>query len=109
MKAVCIMERVPIGRVRVRKLKHPDYQRHYTRNQLTKLLCRYFSNVEVDYSINEGRLIHWGVYRPSMRAPIRSIAALISLFFCNLAEVVGLGGKGPGRERHLIAVARTAA
>lgn len=86
---------------------YPDHQRHYKRIQLVQLLSRYFSNVDVRYSINEGRLIHWGVHEPSFRKPLRSVAALTSLFLCNLGEVLGLGGMGPDRKRHLIAVTRS--
>lgn len=88
---------------------YPDHQRHYRKNQLEQLLSRHFPSVDVHYCVNEGKLIHWGVYRPSFQAPIRSIVALISLFLCNLGEVAGFGGKGPKNKRHLIAVARLGA
>lgn len=87
---------------------YADHQRHYRRDQLVQLLARYFPSVDVQYSVNEGRLIHWGVYRPSLREPLRSLRALISLFVCDLCEVLGVGGKGPDGKRHLLAVARMA-
>jgi SAM-dependent methyltransferase len=87
---------------------YPDHKRHYTLAGLTSLLSCYFSSLDVRYTVNEGRLIQWGRHRPSSREPFRSLVGLIAHFLCDRLEFLGLGGMGPDRKRHLVAVARAA-
>jgi SAM-dependent methyltransferase len=85
---------------------YPDHKRHYRRDQLERLLSAHFPEVEVRYAVNGGWLLRFGVRRPSIRAPFRTLAGMAALFLCDRFESVGIGGKGPQGKRHLVAVAR---
>ena len=88
------------------RIPYPDHRRHYQRDHLVQLLTRYFSNVDVQYAVNAGRLIRWGVHRPTMRSPFRTLLSPTALFLCDRLEASGLGGIGPNGKRHLVALAQ---
>lgn len=85
---------------------YPDHKRHYKRDQLAAVLRQSFPDVDVRYVVNSGALIRWGVYRPSLRNPVRTGVSVASLFLSARLESAGVGGQGPDRKRHLLAVAR---
>jgi 2-polyprenyl-3-methyl-5-hydroxy-6-metoxy-1,4-benzoquinol methylase len=86
---------------------YPDHKRHYRRDQLFNLLAAPFgaTNVTVDYIVNAGRLLRWGVQRPSLRAPARTAVSIPALFLAAGLERTGIGGRGPSGKRHLLATA----
>jgi len=84
---------------------YPDHKRHYRRDQLTALLRRHFAHTDVRYVVNHGRLLSFGIRRPSLASPLGTCASMTALFAAGRAEDLGIGGQGPGGKRHLLAVA----
>lgn len=88
------------------RVPYADHKRHYEREQLRALLAGSFVNVQVRYAVNDDRLIRWGLHRPSVRSPLRSLISPAALFVSDRLEAAGVGGRGPKGKRHLVAVAR---
>jgi SAM-dependent methyltransferase len=55
---------------------NPDHKRHYTREQLYRLLASRFGRVEVDYAIRGGRSRSLGLRSWSIRHPLRTVVAM---------------------------------
>lgn len=56
--------------------KNPDHKRHYTREQLSNLLNKYFENCEVYYAVKTGKYRVWGLKSFDLKKPfliLRSI------------------------------------
>ena len=85
---------------------NPDHIRHYTRKQLTELLSRYFSDVQVTYGIKTGKYRYKGLRGFSLRRPLQTAESM----FCNLISKIESRGldEQPKRTAHLFAVAKKA-
>ncbi len=85
---------------------NPDHLRHYTGLQLTELLQRHFSQVDVYYGVKTGKHRYRGLAGISPARPLQSIKTAISNI-ANRIESRGLE-KTSQRTAHLFAVAHKA-
>jgi hypothetical protein len=86
-------------------IPHRDHRRHYRREQLTNLLARELSSVEVDYAVVAGRSRQLGMAGWTLKRPVRTALSMGG----NLVNGV-LSTRPDVRERaqgthHLIATA----
>jgi SAM-dependent methyltransferase len=79
-----------------------DHKRHYRTEQLRELLGRHFPLVNIRYAVNHGRLMRWGV--PCSRSRVRQLLGAPALGLSTALESIGIGGQGPHRKRHLVAL-----
>lgn len=85
---------------------YPDHKRHYRRSQLQALLARHLTGVGIDYAVNHGLMLRVAQPHRLLRAPVRRTISPALLGLSYLLERFGVGGAGPHRKRHLVAVAR---
>lgn len=57
---------------------NPDHKRHYTREQLTNLLKKYFDDVKVEYAVPGGHFYALSLRSWSLRHPMRTAVTMIS-------------------------------
>jgi SAM-dependent methyltransferase len=83
---------------------NPDHVRHYTRQALTDLLSRHFSDVKVHYAVKTGKYRYQGLRSFSSRQPLSTIWSM----FCNVISRIESRGldETPRRTAHLFAIAR---
>jgi SAM-dependent methyltransferase len=86
---------------------YADHKRHYCAHQLRALLERHFGIVYLDYAVNDGRLMRWGV--PCSRSRLRQLLGAPALGIASALEDLGAGGTGPHGKRHLVALAHCSA
>jgi SAM-dependent methyltransferase len=55
--------------------RNPDHKRHYKRQQLSGLLEKYFTNVEVEYAIAGGRYRKIGLKAWSLHRPLQTVSS----------------------------------
>jgi SAM-dependent methyltransferase len=84
---------------------YADHKRHYCAHQLRALLERHFGAVSLDYAVNDGRLMRWGV--PCSRSRLRQLLGAPALGMASALEDLGAGGTGPHGKRHLVALAHS--
>lgn len=84
---------------------YQGHWRHYRAGQLAELLSRRFSQADISYVVNAGRLIALGVHKPSLGTPVRTLISPAALFLSYFGELAGVGGRGPAGKRHLLAIA----
>lgn len=83
--------------------RNPDHRRHYTREQLRELLGLYFSSVDVEYAIADGRFRDWGLQSWSARHPFHTLRAMAgNLLNDRQSKKPGLKNQAFGTH-HLIA------
>ena len=82
--------------------KNPDHVRHYTKDQLQKLLETSFSEVEVHYAVKTGKFRLWGLKSFKLSQPL----VLIRSIFGNVIN--GFQSKGvenrSKKTAHLVAI-----
>jgi SAM-dependent methyltransferase len=78
---------------------YPDHKRHYKAAELEALLNRYFAKVKVEYVVNGGWLFRVG-YRS------HPLIGMWAYGLGSLLERLGLGGQGPMKKHHLLAVCK---
>lgn len=83
---------------------NPDHKRHYTREQLEKLLGEYFSKVEVRYAVRTGKYRVWGHKSFNIKKPLRLIKSVIGNTI-NRFQSKDVDHQ-PKRTGHLIAIAQ---
>jgi SAM-dependent methyltransferase len=83
---------------------YEDHKRHYRTEHLRQLLRRHFRQVSIDYAVNHGVLMRWGV--PCSRSRVRQLLGAPALGLATALENLGVGGRGPDGKRHLVALAR---
>ncbi len=85
---------------------NPDHKRHYTREQLRRLLAKHFDRVEVDYAIRGGKFHRLGLKSWSVRKPKQTLLSMAG----NLINSIQ-SAPAPVKDQsfgtfHLIGVAR---
>ncbi len=55
--------------------RNPDHKRHYKKQQLSGLLEKYFTNVEVEYAIAGGRYRKIGLKAWSLHRPLQTVSS----------------------------------
>ncbi|MGB7208330.1 MAG: class I SAM-dependent methyltransferase [Pyrinomonadaceae bacterium] len=55
--------------------RNPDHKRHYKKQQLSGLLEKYFTNVEVEYAIAGGRYRKIGLKAWSLNRPLQTVSS----------------------------------
>ena len=60
----------------VKNTSNPDHKRHYEREQLRKLLCSCFANVQVEYAVRDGYFHTLGLGSWSIRHPWRTVCSM---------------------------------
>ncbi|MBX3744341.1 MAG: class I SAM-dependent methyltransferase [Verrucomicrobiae bacterium] len=83
---------------------NPDHIRHYTRDNLERLLSKDFSTVSVKYGVRTGKHRVRGIRGMSVKRPVRTMVAMISNLI-NRWESQGLDDSGQ-RTAHLFAICR---
>jgi SAM-dependent methyltransferase len=85
---------------------NPDHKRHYTREQLRRLLAGHFDSVEVDYAIRGGRFHALGLKSWSVRSPKQTLLSMAG----NLINSIQSSGAAVKDQSigtfHLIGIAR---
>lgn len=88
------------------KNTNPDHKRHYKKEQLEKLLKKYFSTVEVEYAIAGGYYRKLGLGSWSLRRPLKTVASMYGNVINSIqSNKKDLKNRAEGTH-HLIAVAR---
>jgi SAM-dependent methyltransferase len=85
---------------------NPDHVRHYTRQGLSDLLSRHFSDVKVRYGVKTGKYRYQGLRSFTSRHPLSMMWSMT----CNVISRVESRGleETPRRTAHLFAIARKA-
>ncbi|WP_018952667.1 methyltransferase domain-containing protein [Thioalkalivibrio sulfidiphilus] len=84
---------------------YPDHKRHYRRNELKELLEKYFHNVEVGYCVEDNLLFKIGLFRWSIRSPVRTVGSMLANFLNYRWERIrGNEDSSTRRQQHLFAV-----
>lgn len=85
--------------------RNPDHKRHYKKLQLSGMLKKYFSHVEVEYAIAGGRYRKIGLMSWSLHRPLQTVSSA----FGNIVNSYQSSRKGVKDQAvgtyHLIAVA----
>jgi SAM-dependent methyltransferase len=86
--------------------KNPDHKRHYTRAQLTELLSKYFTNVNVEYAIIGGPFRKMGLRSWSLKHPVTTFGSAVgNIVNWRQSTASGLSDQ-PQYTHHLIATAK---
>ncbi|WP_298236976.1 methyltransferase domain-containing protein [uncultured Algibacter sp.] len=83
--------------------KNPDHVRHYTKEELKKLLEKYFKKVEVKYAVKTGKYRLWGLKSFKKQKPISLFKSLLGNLV-NRIQSYNVHNKSKGTA-HLVAVA----
>ncbi|HEY3862555.1 MAG TPA: methyltransferase domain-containing protein [Verrucomicrobiae bacterium] len=85
---------------------NPDHVRHYTRQGLTELLSRHFSEVKVRYAVKTGKYRFQGLRSFDARRPLDTMWSMA----CNVISRIESRGldETPRRTAHLFAIATKA-
>lgn len=82
--------------------KNPDHVRHYKRQELSDLLEKYFSKVEVHYAVSTGKYRVWGLKSFNIKQPFLIVRTLVGNFI-NRIQSKGVS-KSANNTAHLVAV-----
>ncbi len=85
---------------------NPDHKRHYTREQLRKLLAAYFEKVEVDYAIRGGLFHRLGLKSWSLRKPRQTLLSMAGNLINSIQSAPASVKDQAIGAYHLIGVAR---
>jgi SAM-dependent methyltransferase len=85
---------------------NPDHRRHYTREQLRRLLAGRFAAVEVDYAIAGGVFRRLGLRSWSPRHPLRTALSMVGNVVNTMQSASYRVKDDAAGTRHLFAVAR---
>lgn len=85
---------------------NPDHKRHYTREELRRLLSSVFEDVEVDYAIAGGKFRKLGLRGWSVKRPVQTSLSMLGNFINAIQSASPSVGHQVKGTRHLIAVAR---
>ena len=84
---------------------YPDHKRHYRRDDLRKLLIKYFKHVDVGYCVENNWLFRMGLFRWSMRSPVRTFGSMLANYTNYRWERLrGHEDSSTRRQQHLFAV-----
>ncbi|MCG3161349.1 MAG: Ubiquinone biosynthesis O-methyltransferase [Acidobacteria bacterium] len=85
---------------------NPDHKRHYTREQLRRLLARHFDSVEVDYAIRGGKFHGLGLKSWSLRKPRQTLLSMAGNLINSIQSAPAAVKDQAVGTYHLIGVAR---
>jgi SAM-dependent methyltransferase len=85
---------------------NPDHKRHYTREQLRRLLAAHFSAVEVDYAIRGGMFHGLGLKSWSVRKPKQTLLSMAGNLINSVQSSPAAVRDQSAGTFHLIGVAR---
>ncbi len=78
---------------------YPDHRRHYKASDLEALLKRHFSEVNIEYRVNAGKLF-------TLASNSGKLFGMLGYGLSSLLETLGSGGRGPMKKHHLFAICR---
>jgi SAM-dependent methyltransferase len=85
---------------------NPDHKRHYTREQLKRLLAAHFDQVEVDYAIRGGKFHGLGLKSWSVRKPAQTLLSMAGNLINSIQSAPAWVKDQPVGAFHLIGLAR---
>jgi SAM-dependent methyltransferase len=85
---------------------NPDHKRHYTREQLKRLLATHFDQVEVDYAIRGGKAHGLGLKSWSVRKPTQTLLSMAGNVINSIQSAPAWVKDQPIGAFHLIGLAR---
>ncbi|MFN7922820.1 MAG: methyltransferase domain-containing protein [Bryobacteraceae bacterium] len=86
--------------------RNADHKRHYTRQQLEAKLREWFSDVDVYYGIETGKLHHRSIRSWNMRHPIETVVTMAAGALHGMQSRQAAIREQPHGTHHLFAVAR---
>ncbi|MGE0128190.1 MAG: class I SAM-dependent methyltransferase [Blastocatellales bacterium] len=88
---------------------NPDHKRHYTREQLRRLLAAHFDSVEVDYAIRGGKFHGLGLKSWSVKKPKQTLLSMAGNLINSIQSAPAAVKDQAVGTYHLIGVARKSA
>src|SRR5262245_30537546 len=85
---------------------NPDHKRHYTREQLRRLLATHFDRVEVDYAIRGGKAHGLGLKSWSVRKPTQTLLSMAGNIINSIQSAPASVKDQSAGTFHLIGLAR---
>lgn len=86
--------------------KNPDHKRHYHKEQLQKLLEKYFSDVQIDYAIMGGSYRKMGLKSWRLKTPVVTALSIFGNVVNSIQSSEGKVRHKAAGTHHLIAVAK---
>jgi SAM-dependent methyltransferase len=86
--------------------KNPDHKRHYHKEQLQKLLEKYFTEIQIDYAIAGGRYRKMGLKSWSLNHPLATVSSIFGNVINSIQSAENKVRDQAAGTHHLIAVAK---